>query len=156
MQIGDTSKRETFTFGVSGSGAHLGNKVVPSSKSGDLSSPLHRSLRRSVLRLLSEECGNFLLRIRAILQTTKNPVADSGPCCLSDYRLLLACNRDMTELQKNFRWLGLLNVELAFQAWILGAESALRISRTEKGEEERIQSSMQHPSSVVQKSTGRQ
>lgn len=90
-------------------------------------------------QLLREECRTFFLRIRAVLDAKGSRGLGTGPCCLSDHRLLFACNRDMTELEKIYPWHGFLDAQLALRAWILGAESALRI-RNEKCDEGRSES----------------
>ena len=90
---------------------------------------LHRSFQCSVLRLLLAEWGSFFLRIRAILQTHKQVLLpELCQRCLADYTLLLACSEDMTQLQGDHRWLGLLEVRVAAQAWVLGVETARRVS----------------------------
>jgi hypothetical protein len=46
----------------------------------------------------------------------------------------------MTQLQKDYPWLGLLEVRVAAEAWALGVEAARHISRNEESNKERISS----------------
>jgi hypothetical protein len=121
------------SFSSSESGVRWGSVVRPTPKWQRPFCALHRPFQRSVLRLLLAECGNFFLRIGAILRTRKQVLLpESCQQCLSDYTSLLACSDDMTQLQKHYRWLGLLEVRAACQAWVLGVEAAHRISRNEE------------------------
>lgn len=102
--------------------------------------PLHTlrlSYQRSVLRLLLAECGRFLRSIPIILIIREKPFQAPTLCCLSDHRFLFACNHDMTQLQKSFPWHGYLDIQLAFQAWILGAESCVRILHNGENDKDR-------------------
>lgn len=125
LLVQDGSRR---VFHVSGSGVHEDSTDRrPTPKWQRPLLRLRQSYQHSALRLLLAECGSFFPRILEVLRIRKHPPQALSDSCLSNHRLLFACSRDMTRLQKDFPWQGYLGAQLAFQAWLLGAEESSRI-----------------------------
>jgi hypothetical protein len=122
----------SLSFIFSESGVHSGSAVRPIPKWQRPLLALHRLWQRTLLRLLLAECCNFFLRMGFVLRTAKHGSPEKFGQGPSDHRLTLACNDDMIELQASYPWAGLLDVQLACQAWVLGVEAAHRISRNEE------------------------
>jgi hypothetical protein len=106
-----------------------------------LTAPL-RWWRRSILRILLEECRNFPLRILAILRTPSLregvpiPLDPSGDG-LASFRLKnsfpLACTQSMLDLQNQNAWIGVLESQICCQAFQRGALFERRKSSNESG-----------------------
>jgi hypothetical protein len=124
------------TFQPSESDAHSGSAIQPTPKWQRPWQILLWSFRGSLLQLLLVEIGNFDPRILALARTRNHLLSDRAQQCLADHRLILACNRDMIELQKQYHWLGFLEVQAACEAWVLGAESTRCILHSENNNEE--------------------
>jgi len=139
-QIPDQTQARCLSFYFSESGVREGSAVRPTPKWQRPLRFLLRSYQSSVPRLLLGECGSFFHHIGVILRIRKRPLPAPFSCCLSDYRLLLACNRDMTLLQKTFPWHGYLDVQLAFQAWLLGVEAHAHTHHNEECDKAQISS----------------
>jgi hypothetical protein len=84
---------------------------------------LHDSFQGSLLQLLVAECYNFFLRISVLVRTLKQVLPEPCQRCFRNYKVLLACSEDMTRLQREHRWLGLLECRVAAQAWAMGAKN---------------------------------
>jgi hypothetical protein len=151
--------RRVFRF--SESGVQEGNTGRPTPKWLRPMRSLRRSYQRSALRLLLGECGSLFPRILEILRTRKRPPQARSELCLSDHRLLCACSRDMTRLQEDYPWQGYSGAQLAFEAWVLGAEASLRISNNSESDKAQTASSVvsargndyMQPSEIRQDST---
>jgi hypothetical protein len=124
----------------SGSGVQTGSEVRPSAKWKRLFSPVRWWYSRSVLRLLLMEFCNWPRRIAVLLRTHRQVLPDRVQQCLSEHKLLLVCNDDMLRLQKQYSWLGLLDIRAAYQAWTMGVEAGYRIRRNEENSKEPIPS----------------
>jgi hypothetical protein len=93
---------------------------------------LRYSFQRSVLRSLLTEGRNFYRRIVVLLKTDRQVLPHVCQQCLEDYMVLLSCSEDMTQLQKDHLWLGLLDVRVAAEAWVLGFQKATYTLHTEE------------------------
>lgn len=100
-----------------------GSEVLLSSKWPRPVRVVYYWFQGSVLQLLATECGNFFLRISILVKTLKQVLPEPCQQCFRDHKVLLVCSEDMTRLQREHRWLGLLECRVAAQAWAMGAKN---------------------------------
>lgn len=130
---GQTNPKIT-SFEFSESGLRLGTEVRPTPKWQYRFRNLSRSLRFSLGRLLLEECGSLLLRIRARTRIRPWVFGAKVPPCPQSYpeagsfssecSFQRACSAHTIELQKANSWMGVLDVQLTMESWRAGFESA--------------------------------
>jgi hypothetical protein len=131
-----------ISFESSESGVRYSTSGFPMSKWQCRLISVRRSYRHSLLRILVEEFRNFPLRIASIL---RNPTlrlgatippyphhAMEGENCQPIHSYLHACSEHMRELQKEHRWIGILEAQMGAQLFARGFASAHHISCSEK------------------------
>jgi len=105
-----------------------------------LSAPL-RWWSHSIARRLADEIRTFPLRILASIrapyprQTVRLERPNLSGCGRDASRLastyLHSCSEDMRNLRQMYRWAGILDLQMAAEAYRMGAECAIRSLRSE-------------------------
>jgi hypothetical protein len=133
----DGGSREVITSNHEGSFEDWLSGVPSSTSSHTRSKLLHmlavvrESWIHSRTRIVAEEVRNFPRRIAEILRHPMLRFGATVPPCPSSFQdwnhfllapnsYLHACKRDMQSLLKKNRWMGMVDVQIALQAWRLG------------------------------------